>query len=210
MPGVASRLAGADLAGDLDQREDVVVGRPEVDEARAQADLAVHVRRRDPDPPVLLERLDEPRVVRVEILDPGGDVAERDDREIGWPADRLEVVVARDLAYRSLAWLEVPLDRVADRLDAVRAKRHPELQGAERARVLERDVDHVRAEPVVRDVGLLVRERGFEISLGAGRARCRTPSGGTSTCARRRSASRRASSPANRARTDGTVAAAPP
>ena len=61
---------------------------------------------------------------------------------------------------------EVVLDRVAERLRSVRPEREPELERAKRPRVLERDVDHV-ARALVRDVGLLVRERLDEIAAAA-------------------------------------------
>ena len=61
---------------------------------------------------------------------------------------------------------EVVLDRLPERLGPVGAEREPELQGAERAGVLERDVDHVARAALVRDVRLVVRE-GIEEVLAA-------------------------------------------
>ena len=87
----------AQLARQLDERPDVLVRRPVVDEARPQADLPVDPRGRDPDAAVLLERTDELRVVLVDIADAVRHVAERDDGELGLAAERLEVVVAPDL-----------------------------------------------------------------------------------------------------------------
>ena len=93
---------------------------------------------------------------------------EGNDREIGRAAHGLEVGIPRELRVQQLRLAEIPLDRGADRIDPMHPKGHPELQGTEGARILERDVDHVRAEAVMRDVRLLVRERGLEIAAVAG------------------------------------------
>ena len=70
-PGWA--IARADLEHGVDERAHVVVGRAVVDDARAQADLAVDARRRDPDVALLLERLDEPaRCARRASATPAG------------------------------------------------------------------------------------------------------------------------------------------
>ena len=94
-------------------------------------------------------------------------MAERDDGELGLAAERLEVVVARDLLVEEPRLTEVALDRGADRRRAVRAEGEPELERAERPRVLERDVDHVVLRPLVRDVVLLVRERAVQVLAAA-------------------------------------------
>ena len=62
---------------------------------------------------------------------------------------------------------QVVLDRVAERLRAVGPEGEPELERPERARVLERDVDHVAGGALVRDVRLLVRERVEEVLAAA-------------------------------------------
>ena len=117
------------------------------------------------------------------------DVAERDDRERRRPAERLEAVVGDDEVVEQPRLPQVVLDRVAERLRAVGPEGEPELEGPERARVLERDVDHVAAcaragctPPRARTPG-----RGRRGGARAGRRR---PSAGRATCARRASPSR--------------------
>ena len=83
---------------------------------------------------------------------------ERDDRERRRAAQRLEQVVLEHELVEQPCLPEVLLDRVPERLGSVGAEGEPELERAERAGVLERDVDHV-ARALVRDVRLLVRER---------------------------------------------------
>ena len=62
---------------------------------------------------------------------------------------------------------EVPLDRGPDGIRAVRAEREPQLERAEGARVLERDVDHVVVGTLVRNVVLLVRQSAVEVRVAA-------------------------------------------
>ena len=90
-------------------------------------------------------------------------MAEGDDRERRPAAERLEPVPCDDEVVEQLRLSHVVLDRVAKSLRAVRPEREPELERAERARVLERDVDHVLVRALVRDVRLLVRERVEEV-----------------------------------------------
>ncbi len=55
-----------------------------------------------------------------------------------------------DLLHQQPGLLQIPPDRVAERLCAVRAKRQPQLQGTKRPGVLERDVDRVAAVLLMR------------------------------------------------------------
>src|SRR4029079_7294491 len=118
----------------------------------------------DPDVALSLERLDEAGVVLIEVRvrDAGGDVPERDDRELWRVAEVLELGPPADLCVEKSRLAQVPLDGRADPGGAVRTEGEPELQGAEGPRVLERDVDHVVPGPFVRDVVLVVRERAVE------------------------------------------------
>ena len=59
----------------------------------------------------------------------------------GRPQSGSSPVPCDDEVVKQLACAHVVLDRVAERLGAVRAEREPELERPERARVLERDVD---------------------------------------------------------------------
>ena len=180
----ASARPGAELDGDLDERAHVVVGRAEVDEAGPEADLAVDRRGRHPDAAVVLEGAHEPRVdgVQVGVALPrwrNGTIESG-----GGPQSGSSRVVGDDEVVEQARLPEVVLDRVAERLRAVRPEGEPELQRPERPRVLERDVDHV-ARALVRDVRLLVRERLGRDPPGGGRAGRRTPSAGRATCGRR-------------------------
>ena len=80
----------------------------------------------------------------VEIRDARGHVPERDDRERRQPAHRLQLVVRDDRVVEEAGLGEVALDRIAERSSAVRPESQPELERAERAGVLERDVNRVR------------------------------------------------------------------
>ena len=70
--------------------------------------------------------------------------------------------VSLRVPVEELGLREVAGDRVAELRRAVRAEREPQLQRAERPRVLERDVDRVQLVLLVRQVALLVRERARE------------------------------------------------
>ena len=135
---------------------------------------------------------------------------ERDDRELGLAAERLEVVVREPSSlWSSRAWprFRSTASRIA--CGAVGAEREPELERAERPRVLEGDVDHVPLRALVRDVRLLVRERAGRSSR---RRTSTTPQAfgrKSHLCASSVTESAR-SSPAKRCPADGVVAAGEP
>ncbi len=93
-------------------------------------------------------------------------MTEGHDRKLR-PAEPLEVPARLDRLPEQAGLVQVALDRVAEGLRAVGAHREPQLQRAERARVLERDVDRVELVPLMRQVALLVREGRDEVLLVA-------------------------------------------
>ena len=71
------------------------VAGAEVDDAGPQVHAAVDGGRGDVDAGVALQLDGQPRVVRVQVGDAGGDVPERHDRELRWP-QRLQIRLSRD------------------------------------------------------------------------------------------------------------------
>ena len=127
-----------------------------------QVHAAVDGGRGDVDAGVALQLDGQPRVVRVQVGDAGGDVPERHDRELRRP-QRLQIRLSGDQLVEQRGLAQVAPHRAAEGLRAVHTERQPQLQRAERARVLERDVDGVRLVALVRQVALVMRERVMQI-----------------------------------------------
>ena len=169
----------------------VVFGRAEVDEARPQPHPTVDERRGKVHAPVRLDRLGERVVVRVEVGDARRHMADRHDRELRRLGHRLEVFgAAARRAVEQVGLAEVLRDRLAELRRAVRPEGEPELQRAERPRVLERDIHGVQLVLLVGQVPLLVREGASERRRAPAPGRPRMPWAGRATCARRPTPSR--------------------
>ena len=148
----------AQVPRDVDQRQDVVLGRAEVHEARAEPDVAVDQRRRQVDAAVGLDRLGQGALCAFSSsrLPARGGSGTIDS--CGGASMDLEVLRRLGVAVEEVGLFEVALDRLAELRRAVRAEGQPQLQRAERPRVLQRDVDGVQLVSLVRQVALLVRE----------------------------------------------------
>ena len=127
-----------------------------VDQAGAQPGPAVRGGGRHQDAAVAGQGLGQRPVVRLLGVGITQHPAEADHRERRLH-QQLEAVIGGDQLGQQLGLVEVALDRGADRVGAVHDEGQPQLQGAERARVLERAVDRVHLL-AVRDVALLVGE----------------------------------------------------
>jgi hypothetical protein len=132
----------------------VVRARAVVDDAGPQAPAAVDHGTGHVHAAVALKRADQAAVVRIGVA-LGRDAPERNDRErrLG---DELQVVGRPYEVGDEPGQLEVVLDRLPERVGAVRPQRQPQLQRPEGPRVLERPLDRVLSELDLGDVGRVV------------------------------------------------------
>ena len=151
------------LARSHDGRDDrayVFLGRPVVDEARAQRRGAVDLGGREQDPPVGGDRAARGPCCARRGRPGRWEVAEADGRQLRLD-EQLEPRVGCYEGRQQRCLRQVALDRRADRVGPVHGEREPQLQPAQRSRILERAVDRVELL-AVRHVPLVVRERVLE------------------------------------------------
>src|SRR5438093_1343381 len=111
----AGRQPVAELAGHVDEREHVLLGGPEVHEARAEVDLVVDQRRRQVHAAVGQHRFREPGVVVVQVGHALRRVAEGHDRQLRGRPQHLEVRLGLHRLVQQSRLVEVPLDGLSER-----------------------------------------------------------------------------------------------